>query len=220
MVEGRDFFVDELLQDYRGPACRAGVDAGRGAAVPDVHERHDRQAQGLPAQHRRLSRLRRPAPRSTSRTSTRRTCTGAWPTSAGSPATPTSSTARWRSAPRRVMYEGVPTYPGRGRPWRIAERLGREHLPHRADRDPDAAQARPGRAGEVQLPLQAHDHGRRADRAGGLALVPRRRRQGRGGHRRHLVADRERRLPVQHAAGAAADEAGQLRARACSASTR
>ncbi len=29
------------------------------------------------------------------------TCTGAWPTSAGSPATPTSSTARWRSARRR-----------------------------------------------------------------------------------------------------------------------
>ena len=89
----------------------------------------------------------------------------------------------------------------------------REHLPHLADRDPDAAQGRPGRAEEVQLPLQAHDHGGRADRARGLALVLHRGRQGRGGHRRHLVADRERRLPVQHAAGAAADEARQLRAR-------
>ena len=88
-----------------------------------------------------------------------------------------------------------------------------EHLPHLADRDPDAAQGRAGGAEEVRLPLQAHDHGGRADRAGGLALVPLRGRQGRGGHRRHLVADRERRLPGQHAARAAADEARQLRAR-------
>ena len=36
-------------------------------------------------------------------------------------------------------------------------------------------------------------------------------RQGRGGHRRHLVADRDRRLPRQLAARAEADEAGQLR---------
>ena len=40
------------------------------------------------------------------------TCTGARPTSAGSPATATSSTARWPTARRRVMYEGTPDYPG------------------------------------------------------------------------------------------------------------
>src|SRR5262249_574899 len=57
----------------------------------------------------------------------------------------------------------------------------------------------------------AHDHGRRAHRAGGVALVSLRGRQGPGGHRGHLVADRERRLPRQHAARAGADEAGQLR---------
>ena len=45
-----------------------------------------------------------------------------------------------------VIYEGTPNYPDAGRPWRIAERLGREHLPHLADRHPDAAQGRPGRA--------------------------------------------------------------------------
>ena len=41
-----------------------------------------------------------------------------------------------------VIYEGVPTYPGR-RP-RLADRRGsgRQHLPHRADRHPHAAQAR------------------------------------------------------------------------------
>ena len=88
---------------------------------------------------------------------------------------------------------------------------GREHLPHRPDHDPHAAQGRPGRAEEVRLPLQAHDDGGRADRARRLALVLRGRRQARGRHRRHLVADRERRLPGQHAARAQADEAGQLR---------
>jgi acetyl-CoA synthetase len=110
-----------------------------------------------------------------------------------------------------VIYEGVPNYPDGGRPWRIAEKLGGEHLPHLAHRYPDAAQGRPGGAEEVRLSLQAHDHGGRADRARGLALVPLRGRQGRGGHRRHLVADRERRIPRQHAAGSAADEARQLR---------
>ena len=39
------------------PAGRAGVDAGRGAAVPDVHQRHHRPPEGLPAQHRRLPGL-------------------------------------------------------------------------------------------------------------------------------------------------------------------
>ena len=102
-----------------------------------------------------------------------------------------------------VIYEGVPTYPDGGSALADRRAARGEHLPHLADHDPDAAQGRPGRADEVRLPLQAHDDGGRADRAGGLALVPRRRRQGRGGHRRHLVADRERRLPGQHAAGPA-----------------
>ena len=72
---------------------------------------------------------------------------------------------------------------------------GRQHLPHLADRHPHAAQSRTRRAGQVQLPLQAHDDGRRADRAGSLALVLRRRRQARSGDRRHVVADRNGRLP-------------------------
>ena len=102
---------------------RAGSSWTRGPAVPHVHERHHRQAEGLPAPHRRLPRLRRRAPRSTSRTSTRRTSTGAWPTSAGSPATRTSSTGRSRSAPPRSSTRASRTYPDAGRPWRIAERL-------------------------------------------------------------------------------------------------
>jgi hypothetical protein len=87
------------------------------------------------------------------------------------------------------------------------------HLPYRTHHHPDAPQARPGRAWQVPVPVQAHDHRGRADRTGGVALVPRHGRQGRGGHRRHLVADRERRLPGQHPARAATDEARQLRTR-------
>ena len=84
----------------QGRDRRAGVAAGDGPAVPDVHQRHHRPPEGLPALHRRLPRPTWPARRSTTRTSTRTTRTGAWPTSAGSPATPTSSTARSPSAPR------------------------------------------------------------------------------------------------------------------------
>ena len=41
-----------------GPGGRAGVDAGRGHAVPDVHERHDRPPEGRAALDRRLPGLR------------------------------------------------------------------------------------------------------------------------------------------------------------------
>ena len=81
-------------------AGRAGVDAGRGAAVPDVHERHDRPAEGLRSTRPAAICRTSPARRSTTRTSTPTTPTGALPTSAGSPATPTSSTGRWRSGRR------------------------------------------------------------------------------------------------------------------------
>ena len=112
-----------------------------------------------------------------------------------------------------VIYEGTPNYPDAGRPWRIAEQLGVTifHTSPTAIRMLRKVGA--GRAAQVQLPLQAHDHGRRADRAGGLALVLRHRGQGRGGHRRHLVADRDRRLPRHRAARPGPDEAGQLRSR-------
>ena len=45
-------------------------------------------------------------------TSSPTTCSGAPPTSAGSPATPTSPMARWRSARTEVVFEGVPDLPG------------------------------------------------------------------------------------------------------------
>ena len=50
MVEGRDFFVDDVLgRTYQGETVEPGLDARRGAAVPDVHQRHHRPAEGLPS---------------------------------------------------------------------------------------------------------------------------------------------------------------------------
>ena len=106
-----------------------------------------------------------------------------------------------------VMYEGRADVSGPGPAVADRREARRGHLPHRADDDPDAAEGRAGRAGEVQLPLQDDDHGRRADRAGRVALVLRLRRQRPGGDHRHVVDDRDRRLPRLDAAGAAADEA-------------
>ncbi len=77
-----------------------------------------------------------------------------------------------------VMYEGMPDLPRCRAAVADRREARREHLPHRADHDPDAAQGRPRRAGQVRLPLQDDDHGRRADRAGRLALVLQGRRQG------------------------------------------
>ena len=74
----------------------------RAPALHHVHLRHDGEAEGHPAHHRRLPHPRRLHPLQRSSTSSRRpTSTGAPPTSAGSPATPTSCTGRWPTAPRR-----------------------------------------------------------------------------------------------------------------------
>ena len=81
------------------------------------------EAQGHHAHHRRLphpggvdAQVRvRPAPRHR-RLLVRR------PTSAGSPGTRTSSTARSRTARRACIYEGTPDYPDKDRLWQIIEK--------------------------------------------------------------------------------------------------
>ena len=118
------------------------------------------------------------------------------------------------------MYEGVPTYPDPGRPWRIAERLG-VNIFHTAP-----TTIRMLRKLGPDEPAKYDYHFKHMTTVG-EPIEPdvwrwyhERGRQGRGGHRRHLVADRERRLPRQYAARPAADEARQLRPRGRSASTR
>ena len=110
-----------------------------------------------------------------------------------------------------VIYEGTPNYPDAGRPWRIAERLGVNifHTSPTAIRM--LRKVGPDEPAKYNYHFKHMTTVGRADRARGLALVPQVGRQGRGRHRGHLVADRDRRLPGQLAARAQADEAGQLR---------
>ena len=100
-----------------------------------------------------------------------------------------------------VVYEGVPTYPDAGRPWRIAEELD-VNIFHTS---PTAIRAL-RRAGPDE-PAKYHYHFKHMTTVG-EPIEPEVWRwyynvggQGRGGHRRHLVADRKRRVPVQHDAG-------------------
>ncbi len=81
-------------------ALPGGEDGQRSAAVHSLHQRLDRQTQGHPAHHRRLSARREADDANTSSICATKTFTGARPTSAGSPATATSSMARWRTARR------------------------------------------------------------------------------------------------------------------------
>ena len=212
MADGRDFHVDDLIGQYAGQTVAPVSMPAEAPLFLMYTSRHHRPPQGLPAQHRRLPVLRRRDVQVLPGHPPRRHLL---------------VHGRHRLDHRPLLHRlrpacaghhqrdlrGHAELPGRGPP--LADRPGArgEHLPHLADRDPDAPQGRTGRADEVRLPLQAHDHRGRADRARGVALVSLRGRQGRGGHRRHLVADRDRRVPGQRAAGPQADEAGLLRAR-------
>ena len=57
-VKGRDFWVDEILPKYRGTDRAAGFGGGGASAVFDVHERQHGEAEGMPASHGRVSRVR------------------------------------------------------------------------------------------------------------------------------------------------------------------
>jgi len=109
-----------------------------------------------------------------------------------------------------VLYEGVPQFPDAGRPWRIAERLD-VNIFHTSPTAIRMLRKPVRRAKKVQLSFQAHDHCRRAHRAGSLEVVSRSCRQGRSRHRGHLVANRNRRLPHHHKTRARSDETRQRR---------
>jgi acetyl-CoA synthetase len=139
------------------------------------------------------------------------TSTGARPTSAGSPATATSPTARLAVGATQVVFEGVPTYPER-RPLLGNHRQAQgQHLLHRADRDPFADQG--GRCGpkvhpkNYDLSSLPAGHGGRADQSGSVDVVLQAGRRREMPDRRYLLADRNRR-PHDHPAGRDADGAG------------
>ncbi len=95
----------------------AGVERARGAgvrggasALHPLHLGHHREAEGHPAHVAAATSRRRRSRTGTCSTCTPRpTSTGARPTSAGSPATPTWSTARSRTARRRCSTRAPPT---------------------------------------------------------------------------------------------------------------
>ena len=72
-----------------------------------------------------------------STSSPRRRLLDARPTSAGSPATATSSTGRWPTARPRSCTRARPDTPHQGRWWEIIEKYGVTILYTRPDRDPD-----------------------------------------------------------------------------------
>ena len=176
-------------------------------ALPDVHQRHHRQTQGLPARHRRLPGLCHRHLEIRPGTSIPKTSTGAWPISAGSRDTPTSSTVPCPLCASSVIYEGF-ELSGSGPPVAHRPEPGCQHLPHGSHGHSRPAQDRPGRTGQVQLQIQTHDHRRRAHRARSLEMVLQGSSARKRPHRGHLVADRNRRLPVQHPAGHLPDEPG------------
>ena len=204
-----------VARGRRGRLRRPGVvpvraDGRRGPALPDVHERARPRS-------RRGSRTRPPATSSASRRRTTTsstssptpTCTGARPTSAGSPATATSSTARSATARPSVMYEGTPDFPDKDRWWEIVERYGVDDPLHGADRDPRAHEVGARARGEARPLVAAPARlGRRADQPRGVGLVPRAHRRRPHADRRHVVADRDRDDPDHAAAGRDDAEAG------------
>ena len=84
----------------RAVRLRARADGRRGHALHPLHVRHDRKAEGHRPHHGRLSDSASTRRRSGCSISRTRTSTGARPTSAGSPATATSSTGRSPTARR------------------------------------------------------------------------------------------------------------------------
>ena len=181
--------------------CPAAEMNARGSAVHPLHVRLDRQAQGRGAHHRRLSRLRRHDAPVRVRLSRRRHLLVHRRRRLGDRA----QLHRLRPARQRRHHADV-----RGRaelPDRLAllarhRQVGRQHLLHRADRDPraDGRRRRPGQAHRPLLAAPA-GLGRRADQPRGVGVVlPRGRRQPLP-DRRHLVADGDRRHHDHAAAG-------------------
>ncbi len=100
LVHGRDHVIDDLLPKFRGQI----VPPVSMPAEAPLFLMYTSGSTGKPKGCQHSTGATSPmslGPRSTSRTSTLPTSTGASPISAGSPATPTSSTARSRSRRRR-----------------------------------------------------------------------------------------------------------------------
>ena len=110
----------------------------RDPAVHHLHVRHHREAEGPRAHLGRLPHPARPGAHwAHLRRASPTTCTGAPPTSPGSPRTPTRSTDRSPTALTQVIYEGTPDTPAPRAALRDHRALRRDDLLHGADPHPD-----------------------------------------------------------------------------------
>ena len=164
----------------------------RAPALRHVHVRHDRYAEGHPAHDRRLPHRHvlhalgglRPQGRRRLLVHRRRRV-GDRPQLHG-----------LRSARQRRHPGDVRRHAGRPAQGPLVgdhREVRRDHLLHRADRDPDLHEVgrRPARRARPVLDPPAR-LGRGVDQSRGLHLVQEAHRLGPGSHRRHLVADRDR----------------------------
>ena len=187
----------------------ARADGRRGPALPHVHVRHDREAEGDRAHDRRLPRRRRLDARADLR-----------PEAGGGRLLVRGrhrldhrpQLHRLRAALQRRHLgplRGHARLPGQG-PLVGDRRALRRHDPlHGADGDPRAHEVGAGARGEARpLVAAAARLGRRADQPRGVDVVPRARRRRPLPGRRHVVADRDRDDPDHAAAGRDDDEAG------------
>ena len=206
--EGRDHWYHRLMQEA-SLRLRAGAHGRRGHALHPLHVRHDREAEGHRPHDRRVTSwapTRRRSGCSTTRTTT---SSGAPPTSAGSPATATSSTVRWPTARPSSCTKAHPT--GRnaiasGRSSSATASPSSTRRRRRFARSCAGGRSGPQRRDLTSLRLLGTR--RRADQPGGVGLVsPVHRRRALPG-RRHVVADGDRRDHDHAAAGDHDNEAG------------
>ena len=117
MTDGRDVWWHDLVPQQSAECEPERMDAEDLLYLLYTQRHHRRSPRASCTRPAATSRRSR-GPTSTCSTSIPTpTSTGARPTSAGSPATRTSSTARSRTAPRACMYEGTPDHPDKDRLW-------------------------------------------------------------------------------------------------------
>ena len=208
-TDGRDVWWHEEVEKARrrlpGRAARRRADA-----LPALHVRHDREAEGHPPHDRRLPDRRR-RPRTTLVFDIKPDTDVYWCSADIGWVTGHSYIVYGPLAQRRtsILYEGAPDYPDKDRWWEIVERYKVHDLLHGADRDPRLHQVGPRVPGQARPLLAAPARvGRRADQPARVALVPRGDRRRALPDRRHLVADRDRPHHDHAAAGHHRDEAG------------
>ena len=184
---------------------------GDRSALHPLHVGHHGHPEGRGARQRRPRRRAQVEHAATSTAWARARCSGRPRTSAGSSATPTSSTRRCSTGCTTILYEGKPVgTPDAGAFWRVVRAARRERAVHRAHRVPRDQEGGPERRAHRPLRPLALPHAVPRRRALRSRHAPVGARAARRAGDRPLVADRDR----------LADRRELRRARACCRSSR